>query len=70
MRRGFCATLLVVGCAILPLRSVCLAQITFVPGPPRTVPRGPQFAATADFNNDGLADAVISNTISSKITVR
>ena len=69
MRRGFCATLLVVGCAILPLRSVCLAQITFVPGPSRTVPRGPQFAAEADFNNDGLADAVISDTIADKVTI-
>jgi FG-GAP-like repeat len=68
MRRGFCATLLVVGCALL-LRSACFAQITFIPGPTRSVPRGPNFAAAADFNNDGIADAAISNTIASKISV-
>ena len=69
MRRGFCATLLVVGCAILALRSVCLGQITLIPGPERSVPRGPQFAATADFNKDGYADMVISDTIADKVTV-
>ncbi len=69
MRRGFCATLLVVGCAILPLRSVCLAQIVFIGGPPLSVPRGPQFASAADFNNDGISDVAISNTIADKISV-
>lgn len=69
MRRGFCATLLVVGCAVLPLRGVCLAQITFIPGPQRSVPRGPQFAAAADFDNNGISDVVISNTIADKISI-
>ena len=69
MRRGFCATLLVVGCAILPLRSVCLAQITFIPGLERSVANGPQFAAAADFDGDGIADVVVSDTIADKITI-
>lgn len=69
MRRGFCVTLLAVGCAILPLRSVCLAQITFIPGPVISVPRGPQFAASADFDNNGIDDAAVSDTIADKVSV-
>ncbi|HVO24919.1 MAG TPA: VCBS repeat-containing protein, partial [Candidatus Margulisiibacteriota bacterium] len=69
MTRGFCATLVVVGCAML-LRTVCLAQITFVPGPQRSVPPGPTFAAAArDLDGDGIADMVVSHTLTAKITV-
>jgi FG-GAP-like repeat len=45
------------------------AQITLIPGPQRSVPRGPSFAAAADFNDDGIADAVVTNTLDDKITV-
>lgn len=69
MRRVFSATLLAVGCATLARCGVSLAQITLVPGPQRSVGRGPQFIASADFNNDGLADAAVTNVIAQAVTV-
>jgi len=69
MRRSFGATLFILGCATLLSRGVCLAQITFIPGPPTSVPNGPQYAATGDFDADGLADIAISCVSSRKVTV-
>src|SRR5262245_50921839 len=66
MRRRYWATLFGVGCGLL-LRTACPAQITFVPGPQLKVSAGPSFVATGDINGDGIADAVIADSISSQV---
>src|SRR5437870_3697804 len=68
MRRGFCATLFGVCCAVL-LRSACPAQITFVPGNALNVTAGPAFVAAADFNGDGVTDVAVSHTLSGTVTL-
>src|SRR5437763_4199207 len=68
MRRRFCATLWGASCVVL-LRSACPAQIIFVPGPQLAVSAGPTFIATADINGDGIADAVVSDTIAAQVEV-
>ena len=69
MRRSFGATLFIMGCATLLSRGVCLGQITFIPGPPTSVPNGPQYAASGDFDGDGLADIAVSSVSARKVTV-
>ncbi|MFQ5668101.1 MAG: FG-GAP repeat domain-containing protein, partial [Candidatus Binatia bacterium] len=70
MRRGlFRSMLFVAGCVPLLVRGACFGQIVFIPGPQRTVPTGPQFAAVADFDGDGIQDAVVSNSTARKVSV-
>ena len=46
------------------------AQITLIPGPKFLVSRAPKFITSADFDEDGFADAAVTNnTTSSKISV-
>jgi hypothetical protein len=45
------------------------AQITLVPGPPTLVAQAPKFMSSADFNKDGILDAVVTNITSNKVTV-
>jgi VCBS repeat protein len=45
------------------------AQIIFIPGPQLPVSAGPTYVATADINGDGIADAVISDTIAAQVQV-
>src|SRR5690242_2255732 len=68
MRRRFCPTFLVLGCAML-LRAIAQAQITLLPEDPLIVPAGPAFVASADFNGDGIADAVVTSVEANQMTV-
>lgn len=46
-----------------------VGQITLVPGPQKLVSQSPKYIAVADFNNDKFDDAVVSNSVSSKVTI-
>lgn len=49
--------------------SAAAAQITFIPGPQHLVPSGPALAAAADFDGDGIQDAVVSGIDAGMATV-
>jgi hypothetical protein len=69
MRLRLSATLLTVAGASLLLADLAMAQIQFIPGPPRRVSRGPAYAAIGDMNNDGINDAVVSTRTDDQIVV-
>lgn len=69
MRPAFVASRFIVGCVLLVMGSVALAQesplggrVQAIVGPAHAVPRGPQYVAVGDIDNDGRLDAAISCT--------
>ncbi len=66
--RRLSAAFVVWALAALPGRAT-EAQITLIPGPQHLVAAAPKFISSADFNKDGIQDAVVTNTTSSKVTV-
>jgi hypothetical protein len=54
---------------VIAIGGAANGQITMLPGPPVLVSQSPQYIAVADFNNDKFDDVVVSNSLSSKVTV-
>jgi hypothetical protein len=67
MRRLFLGVLTLT--CVMGIGGAANGQITLIPGPPTLVAQSPKYIAVADFNNDKFDDAVVSNSVSSKVTV-
>jgi FG-GAP-like repeat len=67
MRRGFCVYSFGIACAVL-FSHRSQAQWQFIPGPARSVAKGPTYIAQADFNDDGIPDVVVSSALSPSVT--